>query len=69
MEEAKNGLSKDGGAVYTANYLSERGNVHKLIKETENKKVLIVPIKFNNQPMVGIYNGRNKQHRERCGGF
>lgn len=55
MEEAKNGLSKDGGAVYTANYLSERGNVHKLIKETENKKVLIVPIKFNNQPMWSAY--------------
>lgn len=42
MDEAYTGLSKDGGAVYTANYLSERGNVHKLVGRVENK--LIVPI-------------------------
>lgn len=46
MEEARTGLSKDGGMVYLANYLSERGNVHKLInKKSENSKVLITPIK------------------------
>lgn len=51
MEEAKDGLSKDGGAIYTCNYLSERGNVHKLVlRQGENRKVLIVPIKERNQP-------------------
>lgn len=52
MEEARNGLAKDGGAVYLCNYISERGNVHQLVtKESDSKKVLIVPIKFNGQPM------------------
>lgn len=56
MEEAKNGLAKDGGAIYTCNYLSERGNVHRLVdKKGDNKEVLIVPIKFNNQPMWDAY--------------
>lgn len=45
MEEARTGLSKDGVCVYTCNYVSEAGNVHKLvINEAESKKVLIVPI-------------------------
>lgn len=43
MEEARTGLSRTGGAVYTCNYLSERGNVHKLI-EKYLKQTLIVPI-------------------------
>lgn len=52
MEEAKNGLAKNGGAIYLANYLSERGNVHKLVeKKGPDREVLIVPIKFNNQPI------------------
>lgn len=57
MEEAKNGLAKDGGAVYLANYLSERGNVHKLVqREDEQNVVLIVPIKFDGKPMwAGAY--------------
>lgn len=57
MEEAKTGLSKDGGAVYLCNYLSERGNVHKLVlkKDNPNTKVLIVPIKCNGQPMWGYF--------------
>lgn len=55
MEEAKNGLSKDGGAIYLGNYLSERGNVHKLVQETPNKKVLIVPIEFRGEPMWDAY--------------
>lgn len=46
MEEAKNGLSKDGSALYNCNYLSERGNVHKLVlKDGAETKVLITPIK------------------------
>lgn len=45
MEEARTGLSKDGGCVYTCNYISERGMVHKLVqKGNEQNKVLIVPI-------------------------
>ena len=53
MEEAKTGLSKNGGAVYTCNYLSERGNVHKLVqkKDNENIEILTVPIKFNGKSM------------------
>ena len=53
MEEAKTGLAKTGGAVYTCNYVSERGNVHKLVlkKNNPNTKVLIVPIRFNGVPM------------------
>ena len=42
MEEARTGLAKDGGAVYTCNYISERGNVHKLLGKIDNQ--LIVPI-------------------------
>lgn len=44
MEEARTGLSRSGGAVYTCNYLSERGNVHKLIQKYP-KRSLLVPIK------------------------
>jgi len=45
MEEARTGLAKDGSCIYTCNYISEAGNVHKLVtKESSNKKVLIVPI-------------------------
>jgi len=45
MEEAVNGLSIDGGALYTCNYVSERGNVHRLVKnKMPRKKILIVPI-------------------------
>lgn len=53
MEEARTGLSLDGGAVYTCNYLSERGNVHKLVEnESAKNVVLIVPIKDQqNRPM------------------
>jgi len=58
MEEARLGLSKNGGCVYTCNYLSERGNVHKLVeksKKTKNWKLLIVPIMFKNKPMWDLY--------------
>jgi len=44
MEEARNGLSKTGASLYNCNYLSERGNVHRLV--TKHKEcVLITPIK------------------------
>ena len=46
MDEAKQGLSLDGSALYNCNYLSERGNVHKLVlSESNETKVLITPIK------------------------
>lgn len=48
MEEARTGLAKDGGSVYTCNYISERGNVHKLVEKIENK--IIVPIEENGEP-------------------
>ena len=48
MEEARTGLSKNGGCVYECNYLSERGNVHKLISSRKN--VLITPIIADNKP-------------------
>ncbi len=48
MEEARTGLAKGGGAVYECNYLSERGNVHRLIKNRQN--VLITPIIKDNKP-------------------
>lgn len=52
MEEARTGLSKDGCAVYTCNYLSERGNVHKLVEKggKGDRILFIVPIKINGEP-------------------
>ena len=57
MEEAKTGLSIDGGAVYTCNYISERGNVHRLVQKQGNKNtsVLIVPIRFEGKTMWPYY--------------
>lgn len=48
MEEARTGLAKNGASEYTANYISERGNVHKLIEKIENK--MITPIETNGEP-------------------
>lgn len=46
MEEARTGLEKGGSIVYTCNYISEVGNVHRLVteKKSDRKKVFIVPI-------------------------
>lgn len=45
MEEARTGLSKDGSCIYTCNYISERGNVHKLVnKESKRNIVINIPI-------------------------
>lgn len=46
MEEARTSLQKGGGCVYTCNYISEMGNVHKLVTEKldDGKRVLITPI-------------------------
>lgn len=48
MEEARTGLARGGGAIYLANYLSEQGNVHKLVEKLEHK--LIIPIIENGEP-------------------
>lgn len=45
MEEARTGLAVGGSSIYTCNYISEQGNVHKLVtKASGSKMVLIVPI-------------------------
>lgn len=57
MEEAKNGLAKGRSAVYNCNYISERGNVHKLVERRDKmNRVLITPIKDENgKPAWDIY--------------
>lgn len=49
MEEARTGLSKDGAALYNCNYLSERGNVHRLV-EKHRENTLITPIRREGKP-------------------
>lgn len=45
MEEARTGLSTTGSSIYTGNYFSEAGNIHKLItKKVGGKVVQITPI-------------------------
>src|SRR3990167_4219821 len=51
MEEARTGLSVGGSCVYTCNYTSEAGNVHKLVeryKKAGDSKVVIIPIVSDN---------------------
>lgn len=57
MEEARTGLSKTGGWVCNANYISERGNVHRMtLKADEKNIVMITPIKNKDgDPMWKIY--------------
>jgi hypothetical protein len=54
IDEAMTGLAKGGGAIYCCNYISERGNVHKLVEKIENK--LIVPIEKDGIPTWDRYN-------------
>lgn len=45
MEEARTGLAKNGGSIYTCNYISEVANVHRLVKRSLlSKLVLLTPI-------------------------
>lgn len=46
MEEARTGLALGGSCLYTCNYISERGNVHKLVQKHDGIRniVLIIPI-------------------------
>jgi hypothetical protein len=46
MEEALDGMSKErSGVIYTCNYISERGNVHKLITPVPGRVIMLTPIK------------------------
>jgi len=46
MEEARTGLAINGSSIYTCNYFSELGNVHKLVtKDNKDKVVQITPIR------------------------
>jgi hypothetical protein len=49
MEKARTGMATHGGALYNRNYLSERGNVHKLI-ENHPDGTLITPIRKDGKP-------------------
>jgi len=57
MEEARTALSIDGACIYNCNYISEMGNVHKLVtnKLSSNKIVLIIPIIDNGIPAWDRY--------------
>ena len=55
MEEARTGLSKDGVSEYTCNYLSERGNVHKLVEKVDKAHQMITPIEIDGVPTWDRY--------------
>lgn len=55
MEEARTGLSKNGGALYTCNYLSERGNVHRLVQPSFGKVIMITPVIKDGKPTWSAY--------------
>jgi hypothetical protein len=62
LEEARTGLEKGGSMVYTCNYVSEVGNVHRLVteKQSTRKKVFIVPIeKEDGTPVWSRYTKDN----------
>lgn len=45
MEEARTGLAKGGRCIYNCNYVSEQGNVHRLVmQDNQTRIMLIVPI-------------------------
>ena len=57
MEEARTGLQQGGSAIFLANYISEMGNVHKLVTEhlDPSKVVMITPIIENGVPTWDRY--------------
>lgn len=42
MEEARTGLALTGGCIYNCNYISERGNVHKLIGKADSLNIVMI---------------------------
>jgi len=67
MEEARTGQEKGGGCLYTCNYISEVGNVHRLIteKQSPKKKVLIIPIREKGESTWGRYSLEDIKEMER----
>jgi hypothetical protein len=67
MEEARTGIEKGGGLVYTCNYVSEAGNVHRLVteKKSPRKKIFIVPIMENGVPTWERYTIANIEEMQR----
>lgn len=50
MEEALDGMAKErSGAIYTCNYISERGNVHKLAQPAPGRVIMLTPIKIRDE--------------------
>lgn len=47
MEEALDGMAKErSGVIYTCNYISERGNVHKIVQPAPGRVIMLTPIKI-----------------------
>lgn len=66
MEEARTGLAVNGSSIYTANYISEAGNVHTLItKKSTQKVVLIIPIIENGESTWNRYSLEDIKQMER----
>ena len=67
LEEARTGLEKGGSMVYTCNYISEVGNVHRLVteKQSPRKKVFIVPIIKDGVPTWNRYSLDNIEEMRR----
>ena len=65
IDEAITGLSLEGGAVYNGNYISERGNVHKLVQQIKNQ--IIIPIEENGEPTWPERYSKDDIHRLRFG--
>lgn len=42
MEEARTGLALGGSCIYNCNYVSERGNVHKLVEKVDDMNVVMI---------------------------
>jgi hypothetical protein len=42
MEEAKNGLAPNGACVYLGNYISELGNVHRLVERASDRFCIVM---------------------------
>lgn len=66
MEEARTGMQKGGACVYTCNYISEMGNVHRLITEklSTRKRILITPIGQKGSDGRWISNWARYTHEE-----
>lgn len=54
MQEAITGLALKGITIYLANYISESGNVHKLVTRVKNKMITPI-IDDNGNPLWDIY--------------